>query len=90
MKGNREEVAGLWFTMAALHKNMQYYKDGELENFKEMLRRVRWSKKTILEQIFGILLNIFLTDFCIFHWLVVIHMFRVLCVWSMLAIHLGL
>jgi hypothetical protein len=49
MKGNREEEAGLWFTMAALHYNMQYYKDGEFENFKEMLRRVRWLKKKILE-----------------------------------------
>jgi hypothetical protein len=71
LKGNREEEAGLWFTMAALHYNVQNYEDGELENFKEMLRRVRWSKKKILEQIFGNLLNIFSTDFCIFHWLVV-------------------
>jgi hypothetical protein len=67
MKGNREEEAGLWFTMAALHYNMQYYKDGELENFKEMLSQVRWSKKKNLQQRFGHLLNIFLTNFCIFH-----------------------
>lgn len=51
--------AGLWFTCAAIYYNSQHYLDGSVSDFKEIVRKIRWAKKSILESRFGNKLNCF-------------------------------
>jgi Reverse transcriptase (RNA-dependent DNA polymerase)/Endonuclease/Exonuclease/phosphatase family len=56
---NKNEEAGFWFLVAAIHYNINNYLDGSLEKFKNLVRKKRWSEKDRLEKKFGNLLNIF-------------------------------
>jgi hypothetical protein len=51
--------AGLWFTCAAIYYNCQHYKNGTINDFQEMVRKIRWSKKSLLETRFSNQLNCF-------------------------------
>jgi Reverse transcriptase (RNA-dependent DNA polymerase) len=41
---------GLWILMAAIWFNVQKYKDGQLNDFKQEIRSMRWRKKHLLEK----------------------------------------
>jgi hypothetical protein len=56
---NKNEEAGLWLLAGAIHYNINNYLEGNLEKFKNMIRKKRWSDKNKLENKFGNLLNIF-------------------------------
>jgi hypothetical protein len=51
--------AGLWFTCAAIYYNGQNYNDGTVNEFREIVRKMRWSKKSILKTRFSTRLNCF-------------------------------
>jgi hypothetical protein len=55
----REEEAGFWLTVGVMHYNLKNYKNGNIQELENILRRMRWSKKRILERKFENLLNIF-------------------------------
>jgi hypothetical protein len=55
----KKEQAGLWLTIGVMHFNLKNYKTGKIQDLENMLRRMRWSKRHILEKFFGNLLNIF-------------------------------
>jgi hypothetical protein len=48
-----------WFLTAAIHYNTLHFCDGNLNQFKNMVRSTRWAKIYILTKKFGNLLNIF-------------------------------
>jgi exonuclease III len=58
-KLNLNGEAGLWFTCAAIFYNCQKYKDGTINDFQDMVRKIRWAKKSILETRFSNQLNCF-------------------------------
>jgi hypothetical protein len=49
-KLSRNGEFGLWITMAAISFNIRKYKDGQLEDFKQEVRSIRWRKKHLLEK----------------------------------------
>jgi hypothetical protein len=59
MNLDKKHEAGLWFLTAAIHYNIVHFCDGNLNQFKDMVRNSRWAKKDILTKKFGNLLNIF-------------------------------
>jgi hypothetical protein len=48
MNLDKKHEAGLWFLTAAIHYNVLYFCDGNLNQFKNMVRNTRWAKKDIL------------------------------------------
>jgi hypothetical protein len=55
----KEEEAGMWFVMAAIHYNFHNFRDGTLNDFLNLIRVSRLLNKEYLERRFGILLRIF-------------------------------
>jgi hypothetical protein len=55
----KEEEAGLWFVMAAIHYNFHNFKDGTLSDFLNQMRVSRLLNKEYVERWFGVLLRIF-------------------------------
>jgi hypothetical protein len=51
-KLGKKEEAGLWLTFGVMHYNLHNYKNGNIREMEIMLRRMRWSKKYILERKF--------------------------------------
>jgi hypothetical protein len=51
--------AGLWFLTAAIHYNKLHFCDGNLNQFKNIVRNTKWDKKDILTKKFRKLWNIF-------------------------------
>jgi exonuclease III len=58
-KLNLNGEAGLWFTCAVIFYNCQKYTNGTLTDFQDMIRKIRWSKKSFLENRFSNRLNLF-------------------------------
>jgi Reverse transcriptase (RNA-dependent DNA polymerase) len=58
-KLNLNGEAGLWITCAAIFFNCKFFAKGTLDEFKEIVRKMRWSKKEILESRFSNKLNFF-------------------------------
>jgi hypothetical protein len=50
-KLGRNGEFGLWITMAAILFNVRKYKDGQLEDFKQEVRSIRWRKSTCLRNL---------------------------------------
>jgi hypothetical protein len=57
-KLNNHSEAGLWFTIAAVWYNINKFRTGQLEEFKQEVRVVRWQKRKLLEK-FGNSIHIF-------------------------------
>jgi Reverse transcriptase (RNA-dependent DNA polymerase) len=55
----RKEEAGLFLTFGVMSYNLKNFKEGSIQEMENSIRRIRWSKRHILEKKFGNLLNIF-------------------------------
>jgi hypothetical protein len=58
-KLKKEEEAGLWFVMAAIHYKFHNFREGTLSDFFNQIRVSRLLNKEYLERRFGVLLRIF-------------------------------
>jgi hypothetical protein len=59
MNLDKKHETGLWFLTAAIHYNVLHFCDGNLNQFKNIVRNTKWAKKDILTKKFGNFLNIF-------------------------------
>jgi hypothetical protein len=56
MNLDKKHESGMWFLTAAIHYNLLHFCDGNLNQFKNMVRNTRWAKKDILAKKFKKLL----------------------------------
>jgi hypothetical protein len=55
---NLNGEAGLWFTIGAVWYNIKKFRTGQLEEFKQEIRTIRWQKIKLLEK-FGRTIQLF-------------------------------
>jgi hypothetical protein len=48
MNLDKKHEVGLWFLTVAIHYNILHFCDGNLNQFKNMVRNTRWAKEDIM------------------------------------------